>query len=77
MVFSLKYCVLLSEHAVLLHHKSIFFCQSMNILKNTTFVAVVSLATLVLLAYVVFGKKSETKKNELVAPKQPTKDNNV
>lgn len=49
----------------------------MNLLKNTTFVAVVSLATLVLLAYVVFGKKSETKKNELVAPKQPTKDNNV
>lgn len=32
----------------------------MNLLKNTTFVAVVSLATLVLLAYVVFGKKSET-----------------
>ena len=49
----------------------------MNILKNTTFVAVVSLATLVLLAYVVFGKKSETKKNELATPKQPAKDNNV
>ena len=49
----------------------------MNLLKNTTFVAVVSLATLVLLAYVVFGKKSETKKNELAASKQPAKDNNV
>lgn len=61
MVFSLKYNVLLSELGVLLPHKLKFFCHSMNILKNTTFVAVVSLATLVLLAYVVFGKKSETK----------------
>ena len=60
MVFSLKYNVLLSELGVLLPHKLKFFCHSMNLLKNTTFVAVVSLATLVLLAYVVFGKKSET-----------------
>lgn len=39
----------------------------MNFLKNTTTVAVISLATLALLAWVVFGKKSEIKQNEVKA----------
>lgn len=36
----------------------------MNFLKNTTTVAIISLATFALLAWVVFGKKSEIKQSE-------------